>query len=111
MSDDRGPQGENEQSPAQPPPAPRLRPVSPVRLYVTLFIAWLLIIVGFSGVVLPILPGFVFLIAGVSMLATVSPRAARLLARLRARHPLVAETADAAHRRMRQILRRLGLRR
>lgn len=50
-------------------------------------LGWTFILLGIAGLFLPILQGILFLLIGLSLLSTVSPRAGRLLMRVKERFP------------------------
>lgn len=50
--------------------------------------------VGLTGIVLPILPGWVFLLAGLSILSSEIPFLGRLKQRIRNRFPIFARIED-----------------
>ncbi len=58
----------------------------PKRVFL-LAVGWGFIVLGIVGLVLPILQGILFLIVGLLILAPVSPLAAGLVERIRARAP------------------------
>ncbi len=52
-----------------------------------LIVGWLFVALGIAGLFLPVLQGILFLLVGLVILSSVSPRAQRLLHRLEARFP------------------------
>ncbi len=61
---------------------------------------WLLVVVGIIGIILPILHGLIFLLAGLLVLSTEYVWAERLLARLKARFPKVGALIIAAQQKL-----------
>jgi hypothetical protein len=57
---------------------------------------WGFIVLGVLGIFLPILQGILFLLIGLSLLANSSPRAARILKRIRDRFPTLSKKVDQA---------------
>ena len=57
---------------------------------------WGFIVLGIIGIFLPILQGILFLLIGLSLLSNSSPRAARLLNRIRERFPKLSRKYDEA---------------
>ncbi|SFJ07657.1 PGPGW domain-containing protein [Thermoflavimicrobium dichotomicum] len=57
-------------------------------------LGWGFIILGVIGGFIPILQGWIFILIGLYFLSFSSPTAKRLLEKLRARFPKVAEKAD-----------------
>ncbi|MBW7850102.1 MAG: PGPGW domain-containing protein [Rhodospirillales bacterium] len=77
-----------------------------MKRWLTLGAGWGFVVLGVIGLFLPILQGFLFLAIGFYILSTVSPWAQRQLDRMRARHPELAATFDAAKDRAADWLRR-----
>ena len=59
-------------------------------------LGWGFILLGIAGIFLPILQGILFILIGLSLLSTVSPRAERLLIKIRERFPRISGTYDEA---------------
>ena len=59
-------------------------------------VGWSFVLVGIAGLVLPILQGILFILVGLFLLSSVSPRAARLLHRIRKRFPRISKQFDQA---------------
>jgi uncharacterized membrane protein YbaN (DUF454 family) len=59
-------------------------------------IGWSFVVLGILGLFLPILQGVLFLLAGLFVLSSVSPRAEKLLHRLRSRFPKPSKKFDEA---------------
>jgi uncharacterized protein len=57
---------------------------------------WGFIILGILGLVLPVLQGILFLLIGLSLLSNSSPRAAKILHKMRERFPKISKTYDEA---------------
>ena len=81
-----------------------------VKRIAVLALGWGFIVLGIVGLVLPVLQGFLFLLIGVALLASVSVTARRLLERLRARYPGLSQRIDLAEQRARRWWRRIGRR-
>jgi uncharacterized membrane protein YbaN (DUF454 family) len=71
-------------------------------------VGWAFIILGVLGIVLPILQGVIFLLIGLYILSSVSPRAARMLIRLRKRFPRVSDQFERARARAKAVLARIA---
>jgi len=69
---------------------------------------WSFVVLGILGLFLPILQGILFLLIGLFLLAQVSPRVRLLRQRLRARYPGAAAHFDEAERRAAGWLRKLA---
>ena len=59
-------------------------------------LGWGFILLGIAGIFLPILQGILFILIGLSLLSAVSPRAGRLLVKIRERFPRISGTYDEA---------------
>jgi uncharacterized membrane protein YbaN (DUF454 family) len=57
---------------------------------------WGFIVLGILGLFLPILQGILFLLIGLSLLSNSSPRAAKILHKVRERFPKISKTYDEA---------------
>lgn len=62
--------------------------------------AVILLILGVAGLVLPVLQGFLFIAAGLILLADVIPSLAAQLKHIEDRNPRVASFTDSAHRKL-----------
>jgi uncharacterized membrane protein YbaN (DUF454 family) len=71
-------------------------------------VGWGFIVLGILGLVLPILQGIIFLLIGLYILSSVSPRAARMLIRLRKRFPRISEQFERARPRAKAVLARIA---
>jgi uncharacterized membrane protein YbaN (DUF454 family) len=71
---------------------------------------WGFIVLGVLGIFLPILQGILFLLIGLTLLSNSSPRAARLLKRLRERFPRLTRKYDAAALAAKDIQTRISAR-
>jgi|SRR5215470_10697109 uncharacterized membrane protein YbaN (DUF454 family) len=69
---------------------------------------WAFIVLGILGIFLPILQGILFLLVGLMLLSNSSPRAARLLNKLRERFPRLGKTLDQATAKAKQIQSRIS---
>jgi uncharacterized membrane protein YbaN (DUF454 family) len=69
---------------------------------------WGFIALGLLGLVLPILQGILFLLAGLTLLSSSSPHAERILNSLRRRFPKLSHTCDQAARRAKKVRIRIG---
>lgn len=86
----------------------RRRPTTLRKLSLIVF-GWVMLVLGIAGLVLPILQGVLFIVIGLSVLASVSPRARLLRVRLGRRFPILRRTSGAAQawlRRWRERRRR-----
>lgn len=63
-------------------------------------VAYILLLIGVAGVILPILPGIPFLVVGLAILARQSPRARLALRGLRGRYPEAVRLFDGLSRRV-----------
>ncbi|MEQ8371083.1 MAG: hypothetical protein RIE31_01410 [Alphaproteobacteria bacterium] len=88
----------------------RIRRMSQLRYVSTVAAAWGFLLLGVAGLVLPILQGVFFLLVGLALLATVSPRAARWQERLRHRYPSLSGRMDKAIDQATHTARRIGRR-
>jgi uncharacterized membrane protein YbaN (DUF454 family) len=68
---------------------------------------WIFIILGILGLFLPILQGILFLAIGGMLLSMESPRAQRIMERLRNRYPTLDKTMLAAQKRTTSIVQRI----
>lgn len=80
---------------------------SPWKRVLLFVVAWGLIFLGFLGVLLPILPGMIFLVAGLYLLSLESLWLNRQLDKIGQRYPKVGEILDDARARAGRIVRRL----
>jgi uncharacterized membrane protein YbaN (DUF454 family) len=71
-----------------------------------LVLGWAFILLGIAGLFLPVLQGILFLLIGLIILSTEYVWAHKLLARLKARFPKLAEHADAAHHKAERLMAR-----
>lgn len=71
---------------------------------------WLFIVLGIVGLVLPILQGILFILVGLFLLSSVSPRAERLLHRIRKRFPGISNTFDEAKSKAKHVRARIAAR-
>lgn len=71
---------------------------------------WFFILLGILGLVLPILQGILFILVGLFLLSSVSPRAERLLHRIRERFPRISKTFDEAKSRAKHTQARIAAR-
>lgn len=78
-----------------------------VMIYVA---GWGFIVLGILGLVLPILQGILFLLIGLFLLSSVSPRAERLLRKIRKRFPRLSSKLDEAAPKAREAQRRIAAR-
>ncbi len=67
---------------------------------------WGFIVLGFLGLFLPVLPGILFLLVGLILLAKVSPRARLWRQKLRKRYPTLATKLDQAEQHAAEFARR-----
>jgi uncharacterized protein len=67
-----------------------------IKKALVLVVGWAFILLGIAGLFLPVLQGILFLMIGLVILSTEYVWAHHLLAKLRARFPKLAETADRA---------------
>jgi len=68
----------------------------------------ILLIVGIAGAVLPVLPGWPFLLIALPLLSSASPRVRRTLRVLKGRYPSIFRVYDFAGRESRRIIGRIG---
>jgi uncharacterized protein len=80
---------------------------SPWKRVLLFVVAWGLIFLGFLGILLPILPGMIFLVAGLYLLSLESLWLNRQLDKIGQRYPKVGEFLDDARARAGRIVRRL----
>ena len=80
---------------------------SPWKRVLLFVVAWGLIFLGFLGILLPILPGMIFLVAGLYLLSLESLWLNRQLDKIGQRYPKVGEILDDARARAGRIVRRL----
>jgi uncharacterized protein len=71
---------------------------------------WFFILLGIVGLVLPILQGILFILVGLFLLSSVSPRAERLLDRIRKRFPRISNTFDEAKHKAKHLRVRIAAR-
>ena len=77
--------------------------------HVSMLVAgWAFIFLGILGLFLPILQGILFLLVGLLILSSVSPRAARLLHWLRRRFPRISDKMDEAAPKAKEVQKRLS---
>ena len=69
---------------------------------------WGFILLGILGLFLPILQGILFLLVGLLILSSVSPRAARVLHWLRKRFPRISDKLDEATPKAKEAQKRLS---
>ncbi|MEQ8388871.1 MAG: DUF454 family protein [Alphaproteobacteria bacterium] len=81
-----------------------------LRKFATLALGWGFVLLGVAGIFLPILQGILFLLVGLWILSTESPRAKRWLDQLRRRYPRLSGKLDEAHAIAGKKLDRLGRR-
>ena len=78
---------------------------------ITIYIVgWGFIVLGILGIVLPILQGVLFLLIGLYILSSISPRAARMLQRLRKRFPRISDQFDRAKPKAKAVQARIAAR-
>ena len=80
---------------------------SPWKRVLLFVVAWGLIFLGVLGILLPILPGMIFLIAGLYLLSLESLWLNRQLDKIGQRYPKVGEILDDSRARAGRIVRRL----
>ena len=80
---------------------------SPWKRVLLFVVAWGLIFLGFLGILLPILPGMIFLVAGLYLLSLESLWLNRQLDKIGQRYPKVGEILDDARARAGRIVRRI----
>jgi uncharacterized membrane protein YbaN (DUF454 family) len=68
-------------------------------------VGWIFILLGITGLILPILPGFIFLIIGLYILSATNHWSFKLLNFIRRRFPLISKQADRFMKKIR-IMRR-----
>ena len=71
-------------------------------------VGWFFILLGVVGLFLPILQGILFILIGLFLLSSVSPRAERLLHRIRKRFPRIADTFDMGKHRAKHLQARVA---
>ena len=71
---------------------------------------WGFILLGIVGLVLPILQGILFILVGLFLLSSVSPRAARLLNRIKKRFPRISKQLDLAKEKSKSVQARIAAR-
>ena len=81
-----------------------------VRRIAVLALGWGFIVLGIVGLVLPVLQGILFLLIGLALLSSESKTARRLLERLRARYPGLAQRIDLAEERAKRWWLRIARR-
>lgn len=78
-----------------------------VKKALVLVVGWIFILLGIAGLFLPVLQGILFLMIGLIILSSEYVWAHHLLAKVRARFPKIADTADRAKEKARRWLRRI----
>jgi uncharacterized protein len=78
-----------------------------IKKALVLVVGWAFILLGIAGLFLPVLQGILFLMIGLIILSTEYVWAHHLLAKVRARFPKIAETADGAKEKAARWLRRI----
>jgi uncharacterized protein len=78
-----------------------------IKKALVLVVGWAFILLGIAGLFLPVLQGILFLMIGLVILSTEYVWAHHLLAKIRARFPKLAETADRAKQNATYWLRRI----
>ncbi|HYU47023.1 MAG TPA: PGPGW domain-containing protein [Terriglobales bacterium] len=78
-----------------------------IKKALVLVVGWVFILLGMAGLFLPVLQGILFLMIGLVILSTEYVWAHHLLAKLRARFPKLAETADGAKEKATHWLQRI----
>jgi len=77
--------------------------------HVSMLVAgWAFIFLGILGLFLPILQGILFLLVGLLILSSVSPRAARLLHWLKRKFPRIGDKLDEATPKAKRVQARLS---
>ena len=76
----------------------------------TYLAGWGFILLGIAGLFLPILQGILFILIGLFILSGVSPRAARLLERIKNRFPKISRQFDQARTRAKAVQTRIATR-
>ena len=77
--------------------------------HVSMLVAgWAFIFLGILGLFLPILQGILFLLVGLLILSSVSPRAARLLHWLKRKFPRIGDKLDEATPKAKHVQLRLS---
>ena len=76
----------------------------------TYIVGWAFIILGILGLVLPILQGVLFLLIGLYILSSISPRAARMLVKLREKFPRISDQFDRAKPKAKAVQARIAAR-
>ncbi|MGZ4787836.1 MAG: PGPGW domain-containing protein [Terriglobales bacterium] len=73
-----------------------------------LVVGWAFILLGIVGLFLPVLQGILFLLIGLLILSTEYVWAHRLLHKMRARFPKIAEHMDHARSKVERWLKKIG---
>ena len=76
----------------------------------THIVGWAFILLGIVGLVIPIMQGILFILVGLFILSGVSPRAARLLHRIRKRFPRISNQFDQARSKGKAVQARIAAR-
>jgi uncharacterized protein len=83
---------------------------SRIKRIATHIAGWAFIFLGILGIFLPILQGILFILVGLFILSSVSPRAARLLDRIRKRFPRISNQFDLAKSKAKSVQGRIAVR-
>jgi uncharacterized membrane protein YbaN (DUF454 family) len=75
-----------------------------LKILVTIILALLCILVGIAGLVLPLLPGVVFVVLGLLLIATVSPRVDSWINKITFKYPLTRAPAEALKKFIERII-------
>jgi uncharacterized membrane protein YbaN (DUF454 family) len=86
----------NYQEPSQTP----RKPSHPVWRAIKIAVGLGFLVLGFIGLFLPILQGVLFMLLGLAILGTESPRVRRLLEKIKKKHPGPWKQAQAIKKRM-----------
>lgn len=79
-----------------------------IKRWLILIVGWSLIVLGVAGLFLPFLQGVLFLLAGLYILSTKYVWARKLLQKLKNRFPALSTRLDAAREKARSWLKRFG---
>ena len=74
------------------------------------FAGWFFLLLGIVGLVLPILQGILFILVGLFLLSSVSPRAERILHKIRKRFPRISNKFDEAKHKAKNVQARIAAR-